>query len=502
MESFKHTYIFKIPDDLLKTLIPLGQSARVLDEHELSSQAEDSDEGEDSHELSKLALTQSSATIPYNRPLAGSSLTWYTSTLSAEGTKLGIYNCMFPNDQSSAKSIQCGQQDRTLAMFMTGGGHFAAAIISLQESSSSNCNIRASKGFHRYTTRRKQGGSQSANDNAKGAANSAGAQIRRYNEIALQEDVRALLTEWKPMLDATELILIRASGQSSRKLLYDNGLNRGDPRIRGFPLNTRRATQAEIVRSFQILTRIQVGTIDETDFLTVPIEKDKDTPAAMVEVKVDPALLAHTSKITSLIRKDKAEGLIAYIKDEKLDTSLLLEPRKTYMHTPTILHFAASVNAEESVMALLYEGASPTYANEESKTAFEVSGTKNTRDVFRIWRGAVPQDKCDWEAAKIPAGLTSSQIEARRARLAEAKAAHEAEEAERRRKDLEVLEKEAAAVREKEKADLDRKRGPGRMLPGSSVSPNASLEGLTPAMKTKIERERRARAAEARFAKK
>jgi Bacteroidetes VLRF1 release factor len=37
--------------------------------------------------------------------------------------------------------------------------------------------------------RRKQGGSQSLNDNAKGPAKSAGAQLRRYGEQALR-DVR------------------------------------------------------------------------------------------------------------------------------------------------------------------------------------------------------------------------------------------------------------------------------------------------------------------------
>lgn len=40
------------------------------------------------------------------------------------------------------------------------------------------------------TARRKQGGSQGANDSANGKAKSAGAQIRRYNE-AMLNDVRS-----------------------------------------------------------------------------------------------------------------------------------------------------------------------------------------------------------------------------------------------------------------------------------------------------------------------
>lgn len=37
----------------------------------------------------------------------------------------------------------------------------------------------AHKAFHRYVVRAKQGGAQSANDNAKGPAHSAGAALRR-----------------------------------------------------------------------------------------------------------------------------------------------------------------------------------------------------------------------------------------------------------------------------------------------------------------------------------
>jgi len=42
-------------------------------------------------------------------------------------------------------------------------------------------------GLIHYPARRKQGGSQSINDNAKGAAISAGATLRRYGEQALRD---------------------------------------------------------------------------------------------------------------------------------------------------------------------------------------------------------------------------------------------------------------------------------------------------------------------------
>lgn len=44
-----------------------------------------------------------------------------------------------------------------------------------------------SRSLNRAVARRKQGGSQSINDNSKGNAKSAGAQLRRYGEQALRD---------------------------------------------------------------------------------------------------------------------------------------------------------------------------------------------------------------------------------------------------------------------------------------------------------------------------
>src|SRR5208282_1532244 len=103
--------------------------------------------------------------------------------------------------------MYCGSH---VFLCMIGGGHFAAMVVSLapkQMRSSSagplacEATVLAHKTFHRYTTRRKQGGAQSANDSAKGAAHSAGSSLRRYNEAALTDEVRLLLQDWKGMID-------------------------------------------------------------------------------------------------------------------------------------------------------------------------------------------------------------------------------------------------------------------------------------------------------------
>lgn len=111
---------------------------------------------------------------------------------------------------------------RQWAMFMVAGGHFAGAVVRVSKTGQENevpsnnkkkkpvveTEVLRHKTFHRYTSqffflsvlevplidcfrvaRRKQGGSQGLNDNAKGNAKSAGAQLRRYGEQALR-DVR------------------------------------------------------------------------------------------------------------------------------------------------------------------------------------------------------------------------------------------------------------------------------------------------------------------------
>ena len=139
---------------------------------------------------------------------------------------------------------------RTIALMMLGGGHFAGVIVSLRPKIVKNSgqeerqvDVLLSKTFHRYTTRRKQGGAQSANDAAKGNAHSAGASLRRYNEAALQNEVRELLRSWKDEMDKCELVFIRATGSVTRRTLfgYEGAvLKSNDPRIRRFPFTTRR----------------------------------------------------------------------------------------------------------------------------------------------------------------------------------------------------------------------------------------------------------------------
>jgi hypothetical protein len=152
-------------------------------------------------------------------------LAWFHSP---PATQIGVYKLLFQGhaDPSSYLSeLQDMQRpiERKWALFMTAGGHFAGAIVRVSNAEDDvddgakkkkpkkpkpDIEVLNHKTFHRYTStynagwfllssltivvaRRKQGGSQSVNDNAKGNAKSAGAQLRRYGEQSLR-DVRTL----------------------------------------------------------------------------------------------------------------------------------------------------------------------------------------------------------------------------------------------------------------------------------------------------------------------
>lgn len=189
-------------------------------------------------------------------------LIWFTSHVLPQPTSLGVYRAMFDSEalqidpiallrRQQLPSSSTQPPKRTIALIMIGGGHFAAIIASLvpkamknhQSQEERQVDVLMSKTFHRYTTRRKQGGAQSASDAAKGNAHSAGSSLRRYNEAALQKEVRELLMSWKNELGQCELIFIRATGSANRRTLFGyegTALKSTDRRIRGFPFTTRR----------------------------------------------------------------------------------------------------------------------------------------------------------------------------------------------------------------------------------------------------------------------
>lgn len=494
---------------------------------------------------------------------------WFASSKLPSNISLGVYRAIFPTSAQEADPetlVQALQRKQLAAMpaekeqiqpeqpggvrlpnhmlikpsdgpryflCMIGGGHFAAMVISLTPTINRKSGVEdrtatviAHKTFHRYTTRRKQGGSQSANDNSKGNAHSAGSSLRRYNETALIQDVRNLLSEWRQMINSADLLFIRATGNTNRRTLFDRYdgqvLSANDPRIRGFPFSTRRATQAELMRSFVELTRVKVTTIDELALarkaaeIAANAEKERQAskpspspkPAKPRLSKEDEEASLHTTQLQSLIRRSKAPALVSYIKSNELSADFKFFPadKPENFHAPTSLHLAASLNNPACITALLMKAsADPAIQNAEGKTAYDLAGDRATRDAFRVARTELGESAHDWEAAKVGPGLSRAEVEARSAEERRGAEAEKAQELKRREEEVARLRQEDSM---REEAGREKKLGKGKAV-GSVREPMQPLSaqerrdeeerGMTPEMRMRLERERRARAAEARL---
>ncbi|KAF7370850.1 bVLRF1 domain-containing protein [Mycena sanguinolenta] len=557
----------------VKTRLNGGQSVSELEFSKLvdgledsisgsASEDSDSDDSDDAVDaLVNKATRKARSRSPSQGPAlpAQTALAWFHSPPS---TQLGVYRAVFNSGVhqsdylSELKRMQTG--GRTWAMFMVAGGHFAGAIVRVsrgQEDDSEEVHTKKKpkkpkadtevlrhKTFHRYTTRRKQGGSQSLNDNAKGNAKSAGAQLRRYGEQALRDDIRNLIHEWAEEINACERIWIRASG-SNRKIFMDYDgcvIEKTDGRLRTFPFPTRRPTQSELARCLLELTRAKTSHLtedalraqDEAYLASLPKPKVIPVaPAPSAPEKPKPVKLSKEeeifrekwSRLLEMVSKGRLEPLKSFWdrEGENLGGVDAHIPDWTGEKRATLLQVAAHAGHEDVTSWLLEtHHADPTVdvplkggeQEEDSdsgeasdspkppkgsrRTAYDLARTRPVRDVFRRCAGAHP-DWWDWfGAARVPSALSKEQEEERE------------EKKKVRRKGLKdkVKEREAkakpAAEPEPEPepakpAPLRSSTGPQRL--GGASGAAAGITGLTPEMRAKVERERRARAAEARL---
>lgn len=576
IRSDLHSYNIK---QKLKGLKPVSEAEfeRLIDELDESISGSESSDSESDEEdgrnppgksnLSALLGKQARLSPGMHEPTSGTKrkrgagkppLLWFSTSSLPQNHSLGIYRAIF-TDSEQAKEPETVDIIRTKQLIpakapnssskqddsggvplpgtrlgphyflcMMGGGHFAAMVIALTPKmgkkhtgiADRQATVIAHKTFHRYTTRRKQGGAQSANDNAKGNAHSAGSSLRRYNEAALTQEVRELLSHWKSMIESAELIFVRGTGSTNRQTLFGpyegQVLRHNDPRNRGFPFSTRRATQAELMRCFVELTRVKVSQVDEAALAAAAAEalrkeEQAQSPTPKKTVNAPPAkskeeevAALHTSQLTALVRRSKAPAVLSYLSSNNVPASFEFYPASSQQnhHTPTPLHLAASINSAVVVSALLVKAsADPTILNGEGKTPFELSGDRATRDAFRVARHDLGESRWDWSAAQVPPALSKADADKRAEREREEEAVDAAKEKARRKAETERLRVEAEQA---ESTKTEKRIGKGRTL--NAVAEKTAAEkrddearGMTPEMRQRLERERRARAAEERI---
>jgi hypothetical protein len=139
--------------------------------------------------------------------------------------------------------------------------------------------------------------------------------------------------------------------------------------------------------------------------------------------------------------------------------------------------------------------------NDDARTPFTLAGDRTTRDAFRVARHELGDSAWQWDQAGVPAALSRADAEKRDAQERTEKEADDKAEAERRKAETERVRKESEAEEAKR---TNQRLGKGKALGALPVKTGAQLReeearGLTPEARAKIERERRARAAEERF---
>ena len=512
-----------------------GQESESSSDDDESIESSDSDDSFES-DFGNLKLSDDSSVAVSYLNTHSPYLLLESSLLPPERSQVfGIHKALFLEDELTdpAKALlswnsyndKKDNEGKISALFMMGGGHFAGAIVShtrlnvvgnvrkenqtLQEQA---VRLIEHKTFHRYTTRRKQGGSQSAMDNAKGKANSAGSSLRRYNEAALKNDVTELLKLWKPYLDRCSLIFIRARNAHDKSVFFaDNILQKTDPRLKTFPFTTGRPTTGELRRSWCELTYMK--TVDRPTPIqakppavstTEGANKTRETEITPVKLNTLTPEEQHTEEIVRLLKKGRAPFLLAYLKKNQLQAGFKLMPESKYATTPTMLHYASQQGLKQMVLILLTKlKCSPTVKNVNGKTPWDLSKSDAVRQSFQVARHTLGEDYVNWEEAHVGRPMSKEEVESLNAAGGE----RQAQEV------TTAIMQELEAAREKRKEEKEQKTksssgnngssrlGTGGSQPPTLVSITQNLNSLTDEQRRRLMREQRARAAEARMRK-
>jgi hypothetical protein len=260
--------------------------------------------------------------------------------------------------------------------------------------------------------------------------------------------------------------------------------------------------------------------IDEAALVAAAAAEDaaRQTAHSKVTKSLPPSLVAkrseeeetaalHTSQIQAFIRRSRLPPLLSYLDTNQLGPDFRFYPPNSQQnhHASTPLHLAASLNSPTLVKGLLVKArANPEILNGDGKPPFDLAGDRETRDSFRLARTLLGDaaNLWNWNEAHVPFPLTQNEADARNLQERQKESQ---EEEDRRKAEAERLKEEGPKV--VDNVVLGKAAGRGRVLALGAAYKSAQEKreeesrGLTPEMRLKLERERRARAAEERFKK-
>ncbi|XP_022851681.1 ankyrin repeat and zinc finger domain-containing protein 1 isoform X1 [Olea europaea var. sylvestris] len=395
------------------------------------------------------------------------------------------------------KSLICEPRDKThlRIVLLARGGHFAGCVFD-------GNSIVAHRTFHRYVVRAKAGKKQSSKDASARGIHSAGASLRRYNELALKKDIQELLTAWKPHFSVSSCIFLHAPS-NNRQLFFE-----GEKpyficqhhAIRNIPLTIRRPTFREAKRVYNLLTQISPEISKETTINT----KENVLSGATIVSSGYP----DSSRMELRENLEIRETIEASSSVEKIDNlSVSSEEEMDGDLTggiSTALHEAAMSGNAQKVLELLEQGLDPCIKDERGRTPYMLASEKEVRNTFRRFM-ASNLDKWDWQAAKVPGVLTKEMEESQAAKQAEKDAKRKAKAKERKKLRRAKEKKDLAEAAESQNTSVVSEcRGatPISSHKGHSQSSRPAIISKEEELKRiqDAEREKRAAAAERRIA--
>ena len=327
------------------------------------------------------------------------------------------------------------QQSSKWVVLLYSAGHFAGAIFE-------NGKSKIHRSIHRYTTRRKQGGSQSRFDQGgKGMAKSAGSQIRRHNEKMMLVEVHDLLSvKWAEEISTCSKIYISCAKRNRSVFFGKNtpgkkgvpALSKLDERIFWVPFATRRPTTTEAERVCKMLGTVHiVDTSSGVENLEIvheqrrekklkkPKEKHKKhkkrrntasftesskseagldeglgNTADFDEIPLTPFQEGQRSQIFAACRACDGEAL--KLRLEACDTivvnALARDTEDDGEDAPkvTALHLCSIYGFSKGVSLLIDSGANPAIRDTLHRTSFQIAidrKDKKVRDAFRLKMG-------------------------------------------------------------------------------------------------------------------
>ncbi|XP_057980286.1 uncharacterized protein LOC131166070 [Malania oleifera] len=373
-------------------------------------------------------------------------------------------------------------------VLLASGGHFAGCVFD-------GNTVVAHKTFHRYVVRAKAGKRQSSKDASGKAANSAGASLRRYNELALKKEIQEILAAWKPYFDSSCCVFIYAPS-SNRQLLFNGEkpyFSSQHSVIRRIPLTVRRPTLKEARRIYNQLIQV-TSEVDEAEFQESMKEDSPLNASTMCNCNSETSNLNSLDNVES---NETMEACSSYKKSDERPTSSESESEVINKSTP--LHEAAKSGNAQKVLELLEQGFDPSIKDERGRTPYMLAAEREVRNSFRRFM-AKNLDKWDWHAAKVPSALTKEMEDSQAAKQAEKDAKKKARSKELKKLRKAREKKAQAALSEKSGTALENRGATSLSVTKGKYQPSEGISNEEELKKKQAEeREKRAAAAERRM---